>query len=204
MFDSGVFVKDLVAELNAEADVALDIPNSAYVDWLNSLQQTLYTEIIKEQKKTVLTDLSSSPISIDTIGDKTVENTPRFEDIYAVYADGVQLMKSTLTSGVVFPNTYYKDNNNIGYNTDKIPSEMTIVYIVKPLLVTMTSHGNINESCKVMLPIEFIELAKSKLRGEAYKLVNEDGLSAKWLNDYNVLLETFKVWVTDKSPNFGI
>jgi hypothetical protein len=55
-----------------------------------------------------------------------------------------------------------------------------------------------------MLPAEFIELAKAKLRGESYKYANEDGLAAKWLNDYNALLETFKVWVQSKSANFGI
>ena len=55
-----------------------------------------------------------------------------------------------------------------------------------------------------MLPPELIDLAKAKLRGEAYKLANEDGLAAKWLNDYNVLLETFKVWIQSKAPAFGI
>ena len=55
-----------------------------------------------------------------------------------------------------------------------------------------------------MIPLEFIDLVKAKLRGEAYKLVNEDGIASKWLNDYNILLETFKLWITSKSSNFGI
>ena len=55
-----------------------------------------------------------------------------------------------------------------------------------------------------MLPVEFIDLVKAKLRGEAYKLANEDNHAAKWLNDYNTLLETFKAWIADKSANFGM
>ena len=52
--------------------------------------------------------------------------------------------------------------------------------------------------------IEFIDLAKAKLRAEAYKVANEDNLAAKWINDYNVLVETFKAWVEEKRATFGI
>lgn len=202
MFDSGISVKDLVEELNTEVDIALDIPNATYVQWLNSLQQLLYTEVIKEQKKTTL-QYAENPVSITLLNKTENENTPRFEDIHTIYADKVQLIKSTLTSGVIFPYTYYKDNGNIVYNTDYKPENLTIVHFVKPALVTMTTHGNINDA-NVMIPIEFIDLVKAKLRGEAYKLANEDELSAKWLNDYNILLETFKAWIGEKSANFGM
>ena len=203
MFDSGISVKELVADLISEVDVALDIPEKNYAEWLNSLQQLLYTEVIKEQKKTVLKPPFNNPIDISSLPIGNDENAPKFEDIYAVYADGTQLIKSTLTSGVIFPDSYYKDNNNIGYKTKNEPTEITIVYIVKPALITTTSHGNINDT-KVMIPIEFIDLVKAKLRGEAYKLANEDNIAAKWLNDYNVLLENFKSWIGNKSPTFGI
>ena len=204
MFDSGISVKELVEELNAEVDIALEIPDSTYVSWLNSLQQFLYTEIIKEQKKTTLKSNLQSPISLSAINIGNDENRPRFEDIYAIYVGDTQLIKSTLTSGVIFPNTFYKDNNDIGFNTKNEPAEMTIVYIVKPALVTTTSHGNISDGVNVMVPVEFIDLVKAKLRGEAYKLANENDIAANWLNDYNVILETFKVWIADKSPNFGM
>lgn len=204
MFDSGISVIDLIEELkNTEIDIALEIPDATYVSWLNSLQQLLYTEIIKEQKKIVLKTDLESPISLSLIDIENDENDPYFEDIYAIYADDTQLKKSTLTSGVIFPDTYYKENDGIGVHTKNDPKELTIVYIVKPSLVTLTSKGNINDA-NVMIPIEFIDLVKAKLRGEAYKLANEDSLAAKWLNDYNVLLETFKAWITDKSANFGI
>lgn len=222
MFDSGISVKELIEELNTEVDIALDIPNATYVQWLNSLQQLLYTEVIKEQKKATLTYLEDglmqpyglgnfkvdyftrSPIDLSMTLGGDYECQPRFEDIHAVYADGVQLIKSTLTSGVIFPDTFFKNiNNTMGFNTETLPSELTIVYIVKPALVTVTEVDEINDA-NVMVPVEFIDLVKAKLRGEAYKLANEDNLAAKWLNDYNILLETFKAWISEKSSNFGL
>ena len=101
---------------------------------------------------------------------------------------------------MIFKNTFYKDHNDIGYCTEEIPRRVKIIHIVKPALVTTENYSNMN----VMIPIEFIDLAKSKLRGEAYKLANEDAIAAKWLNDYNILLETFRAWVTEKASNFGI
>jgi hypothetical protein len=124
----------------------------------------------------------------------------RFEDVYAVYADDTQLIKSTLTSGVVFPNTYYRELDGLGMNVSEMPGEFKVVYLVLPALKPAKLTGD--ETVKV--PAEFIELVSAKLRGEAYKLANEDSLAAKWLNDYNVLLETFKAWVADKQPSFGI
>lgn len=203
MFDSGISVKDLIEELNTEVDISLDIPNKTYVTWLNALQQMLYTEVIQEQKKKAIKSPFVSPVSISSIEVETIENKPRFEDIIAVYADDIQLIKSTVASGVIFPNTFYKDNNNIGINLEKEPENLTVVYVVKPSLVEV-SEKDVIDDANVMMPIEFIDLVKAKLRGEAYKLANEDNLAAKWLNDYNTLLETFKVWMAEKVANFGL
>ena len=128
------------------------------------------------------------------------EASLRFEDVYAVYADRTQLIKSTPTSGVIFPHTYYKDDNYLGMNVSEFPDKFTVVYIVRPVEKTSENDASTN----VMLPAEFIDLAKAKLRGEAYKLANEFELSAMWLNDYNTLLETFKAWLTAKKPEFGM
>ena len=207
MFDSGISVKNLIDELkNTEVDIALEIPNITYVTWLNALQQILYTEIIKEQKKRVF----KPPFNIEegiSLEAENNENKPSFEDIHTVYAklDGydVQLIKSTVTSGVIFPKTYYKNNEKLYFNTKEQPTELTVVYYVKPKLINVTENDEIIDA-NVMIPIEFIDLVKAKLRGEAYKLANEDNIAAKWLNDYNNLLETFKVWIASKSSTFGM
>ena len=199
MFDSGIKVRDLINQINLETDIALDIPDESYVLWLNSLQQLLYTEIVKEQKKTNAKEfLEDGRVDLSKLSE-TGENEPRFEDIHAVYADDTQLIKSTVASGVIFSNTYYKIDGRLGINAT-VNNKLTVVYFVKP---EMINPKDIGEST-VMLPIEFVDIAKAKLRGEAYKVANEDGLAAKWLNDYNILLETFRAWVLDKSATFGL
>lgn len=203
MFDSGISAKDLVTQLKDEVDIAVPIPNLTYIQWLNSLEQLVYTEIIQEQGKIELKPVPPPSIGIDALSVPSGENAIRFEDIYSVYADNKQLIKSTLMSGNVFRDAYYKDGNDLGYALNEPPNRFTIIYIVRPALKTVDSNDVIN-SGNVMLPIEFIDFVKAKLRGEAYKLANEDALAAKWLNDYNVLLENFKAWIAAKQSNFGM
>ena len=199
MFNSGITTREIIDQINAEADIALEIPDQSYIDWLNALEQLLYSEIIKEQKKFKCSLPELSPIALDDIDVSTEESPVRFEDIHAIYADDTQLTKSTVASGEIFPNTFYKIDNKLAYNI-RHHKEIEGVYHVRPKLKTREN----TESTYVMLPIEFIDLAKAKLRGEAYKLANEDSLAAKWLNDYNILLETFKAWIAEKSSTFGM
>ena len=128
------------------------------------------------------------------------EADARFEDIKAVYAGETQLIRSTLASGVIFPDTYFKAEHKLGLHISKMPGDITLIYFVRPVIKT---SKNISTE-HVMVPVEFIDLVKAKLRGEAYKMANEDALAAKWLNDYNILLETFREWVQSKSPSFGL
>jgi len=203
MFDSGIKASALIDAIKNEADIAIPIPDGSYILWLNALEQLLYTEVIKEQGKIELTetaDIVNSGIETTALEVPDGENAVRFEDIHAVYADETQLIKSTAASGVIFFDTYYKIGKRLGFNLKNRPGKVVIVYFVKPELKTEDNISTEN----VMLPVEFLDLAKAKLRAEAYKVANEDSLAAKWMNDYNVLLETFKVWLSDKRPSFGI
>jgi len=185
MYDSGITVTSLIQDLKSEVDVASEVSNNAYITWLNALEQLLYSEFIREQNKIIITEPTANKISIVSLPISAGESPVRFEDIYTIYADGVQLIKSTVTSGAIFPNTYYKTGVDIGYNTEDTVSEMAIIYFVRPVIRTGLS-GN------VMIPYEFIDLVKAKLRGEACKIYNEDAVAAKWLADYNALLESFR------------
>lgn len=196
MFNSGKSVAELITELRDEVDIALEIPTSTYLVWLNSVEQLCYSEIIKEQRE-VKVENPSTPISLRDLTISEAEAPIRFEDIHAVYADDVQLAKTTLSSGQIFPDTFYKQGDEMGLNLPYMTKELKVIYFVRPKIKN-TEEGN------VMMPIEFIDLVKAKMRAEAYKLVNEDALAGKWINDYNVLLETFKVWCNNKASQFGV
>lgn len=196
MFDSGKSVKELITELRDEVDIAIEIPDSTYLLWLNAIEQLCYSEIIKEQREAIVEN-PTSPLPFEDITVSENEDNVRFEDIHTVYADDVQLMKSTLSSGKIFHDTFYKHNDELGFNAFNT-QELRIIYYARPKVKTSTDDGN------VMMPIEFIDMVTAKLRGEAYKLVNEDGLAGKWLNDYNVSLEHFKAWCNNRTSQFGM
>lgn len=240
MFDSNIKVSDLISDLRDEVDIALPIPDSAYVGWLNSLQQLIYREIIKDRN-----EINIGSTRIDNVDHRVVRKADngcvyidiknisaeevtrrdydqiRYDDIEAVYADDRQLIKTTYTSGVYFPDAYFKFSAPflVLSGTTPTPQEpfeglcvnalnwdtLRVVYVIRPKLIEITTNTpSIADTFTVRLPLEFIDMAKAKLRGEAYKLANEDVLAAKWLNDYNVLLESFKAWVQTKEPRFGV
>ena len=207
MFDSKIKAADLIKQIKDEVDISYPLPDVSYIMWLNSLEQLLYTEVIQEQGKIELSktdtdtvDTSEIFIETEKLSVPTGESKLRFEDIYTIYADDTQLIKTTVASGEIFLGTYYKLRNGIAMNLRKEPDKLKFIYIVRPELKTEENY----ESLTVKIPVEFIDLAKAKLRGEAYKIANEDSLAAKWLNDYNILLETFKLWIANKQSSFGM
>lgn len=215
MYDSGISAAELINQLQSEADIAIEISNAAYVFELNSLEQLLYTEIIREQRSVSVTPPTNNIIDMSTISalKGTGENDIRFEDIYTVYAHtpeqssetlsiANQLIKTNLASSDIFPNTWYNSGGKLGIHTDFTPTKIEIIYFVKPALKTVNASDEI-QSGNVSIPCEFIGLIKAKLRGEMYKAVNEDGIAGKWLNDYNVQLENFKAWCQSRQAQFG-
>lgn len=211
MFDSGIKVTDLIKQIRDEAEISYEVTDDSFVQWLNSVEQLLYSEVIREQKKysfdinsplvKTKSDSDESPHLLCGFPEYDDEADMRFEDIHAVYVDGRQLIRTTLTSGAVFPDAYYKELDGMGVNLPSVPDEITVMYCVRPAL---KSAKALTDNDTVKIPAEFIDLVTAKLRGEAYKLSNEDALAAKWLNDYNILLETFKAWVAGKQSSFGL
>lgn len=220
MFNSNVTVSELIKELKAEADIAVDLPPSFFVNQINAAEQMLYSDIIKEQA-VIGMDIRDLPIDLAELETEDGCDAIRFEDIYTVYgcdhkngevheadervkeADGYefndyQLIKSTLISGIIFGDTWYNDGGKLGINTNK--AHIKLIYFVRPLLKTVKNI----ETDTIMLPAEFVDLIRCRLRGEMYKAVNEDALAAKWINDYNALVEMFSAWVGNRGASFGM
>ncbi len=203
MFDSGISAKELIESIKSEVDVALPIPNASYVLWLNSLEQMLYSSIIQEQSRITVNNPTGETIVLSDLPISDNEAAVRFDDIYTVYADSVQLIKTNAASGHIFPNCYYKSDNNMTFKTDNKPASLDIVYFIKPALKTVDDSDEV-QGGNVMLPIEFIEISKSKLRAEAYMIENEYTPAANWINNYNILLENFKQWLSERATQFGM
>lgn len=221
MFNSGVTVAELITSLEAEVDIAGDLAPSFFVNHINAVEQMLYSDIIKEQA-VIGIDNPKPLIDLSELKDESEKPyNIRFEDIYTVFAcdhknneeheedervrevngyefNDYQLFKTTLTSGVIFGDTWWNDGGKLGINTDK--KHIKIVYYVRPVRKT----GKPKENECISLPPEFVDLIKCRLRAEMYKAVNEDELAVKWLNDYNVLVETFSAWVENRRPSFGM
>lgn len=204
MFESGMKAIDLIQELQEEIDISLPIPDSYYVSWLNETEQLLYSEIIKEQQISEVIGNSEQLLLDDfPLHNPEEEDHIRFSDIYTVYADGVQLIKANMATSHLFQNIFFDNDQYLGIKTEsETISKIRLIYFVRPIPKTV-NNGTISDET-VKIPIEFMELVRSKIRGEAYKLANEDSIAAKWLNDYNAMLENFKVWASNREARFGM
>ena len=206
LYDSAVTTADFILGLRDELDIASIIPDSAFIRWLNTVEQTVYTELIREMRSVHLTvdyvDGDTPSFSLSDIVPSDGEDPVIFDDILKVYVDGIELDRVSLISGTTFDNLgmYYKNGDNVMIKTLIPATEVSVIYVVRPRKKALTGAELPAETVK--LPAEWLEIAASRLRGEAYKLANDDNLAAKWLNDYNLYLEQFKVWLT-KNKVYG-
>ena len=206
LYDSAVTTADFILGLRDELDIASIIPDSAFIRWLNTVEQTVYTELIREMRSVHLTvdyvDGDTPSFSLSDIVPSDGEDPVIFDDILKVYVDGIELDRVSLISGTTFDNLgmYYVDGGRVMVKTLVPASEVTVIHVVRPAKKAVENGELPRETVK--LPAEWLEIAASRLRGEAYKLANDDNLAAKWLNDYNLYLEQFKVWLT-KNKVYG-
>ena len=74
MYDSGISANDFINQLADEIDIAVPVPRSVYIDCINTAEQLLYSEMIREQAEQIivpktelesLIDLSALPVAAD-------------------------------------------------------------------------------------------------------------------------------------------
>lgn len=204
MYDSGITAKSFIDSVKDESDITIVISDASWYRWLASVEQILYTEVFKECDVVKIDVTDSSEEVTVTLKDAAVASdcaTLTFDDVIAVFMDYLELERSGETSALQYPEKplYYTDYSGKLYARSPIYAEqMVIVYRKRPPVKTETST-----TAHVMVPVEWLDLVGAKLRGEAYKIANEDGLSAKWLNDYNTQLESMKVWASKRNERYG-
>lgn len=205
MYDSGITVKDFLDGLDNEADIAIEIPRSAPLRWLSAVEQFVYTEILKEYVR-VTVDMTANPDDLIDLTQLPVPEgaaVPVYDDVIRVYGeDGTELRKSGAVAGYEFPDFdfFYTDyNGHMIVHTRIEQSNVTIIYRIRPVIKTSDNQTALT----VALPVEYLDMAGAKIRGEAYKIANEDGLAGKWLADFNQQVENFKIWAASRNERYG-
>lgn len=183
MYESSITAKDVIETVEAEADIALGIPVKTYLRWLNELEQLLYSQFIR--------DLDARLVTAEN---GVIEADCAEEDIVFVYCGTDMLAKISPEMLPLMSNDNFYAVSGGRIITQYGAPKYTIYVLERPVCKTESNYST--ETVK--LPVEFIELVYSKLRGEAYKLANEDGLAAKWLADFNAKLEDFNVWLAGR------
>lgn len=199
MYDSGVKCSDFIDSITAEADISIEIQSDSWYRWLNTVEQFIYTEILDEYASAEI-NYTSDSVALSTLTVPSGCDSVTYDDVIAVYADGVQVEKSGIKGVMNFSdkNLYYTDyNGNLVLSLTEVPYKITVIYRLRPILKTETGNQN------VAVPTEFLDMVSARLRGEAYKIANEDGLAGKWLADYNTQLESFKVWAEKRNKRYG-
>lgn len=199
MYDSGVKCSDFINSIIGEADISIEIQSDSWYRWLNTVEQFIYTEILDEYASAEI-NYTSDSVTLSTLAVPSGCASVTYDDVIAVYADGVQVEKSGIKGVMNFSdkNLYYTDyNGNLVLSLTEVPNKITVIYRLRPIMKTETNNYNI------AVPTEFLDMVSARLRGEAYKIANEDGLAGKWLADYNTQLESFKVWAEKRNKRYG-
>lgn len=199
MYDSGVKCSDFINSIIGEADISIEIQSDSWYRWLNTVEQFIYTEILDEYASAEI-DYASDSVTLSTLTVPSGCSSVTYDDVIAVYADGVQVEKSGIKGVMNFSdkNLYYTDyNGNLVLSLTEVPNKITVIYRLRPILKTEAGNNN------VAVPAEFLDMVSARLRGEAYKIANEDGLAGKWLADYNTQLESFKIWAGKRNKRYG-
>lgn len=133
MFDSDIFVSDLISEVLSSADISSPVSENILIESYNRTEQLLYSEIIKEQASAsdFSIDCGVSVFNLDSVS-KAGAAPLRYEDIVSCYVEGKELTPTNLNSVKTMRNSFCKLDNNLCIHSNGGPLE--IVYNVRPSL----------------------------------------------------------------------
>lgn len=190
LFDSGVSVSLFVDQMQNELSPFREAEDWRYREWINTLEQLIYSEIVRYESFSELDFPYDFSINYTEFLPPEGIAPVRAGDIFAVSADGVFLSHGRDCDSDMARGTYFDRAGRLRLNIPQLPKKVTVYFNARPRLITEADIGSRN----ICVPPEFIDLFRSRVRGEFYKLVDEDGLSAKWISEYNAVLEDFKQW----------
>ena len=196
IFSSTVTAKALIDEAISELGLFKEPARATLYRLFNECLTRLYTEVICHRECLEMT-CTSGTLTYSDLKTKLGQSISA-EDIcdIAVKSPFNPILRATAWTQKLLPSNtacYVCDKNRITFYPSTRQTYL-IFYVYHPLPVTADTES----TATVALPEEYHSLLRAKLRGEAYKLANEDELAAKWLGEYNLLLEDFCRYVARK------
>ena len=191
MYDCGITAKAFIETVQGEADISAVIPEASWLRWINTVEQFLYAEILAEYVRVEIPYAEKIPLA--SIGEGVT-----YDDIVSVYGDDVELDRAGVIAGTAVERSMYWTDyeGNVILRPVDVPSQVFVVYRLRPTIKKTGAET-------IRIPVEWLDLLAARMRGEAYKVANEDGLAGKWMNDYNMQLESFKIWAAKRNERYG-
>jgi hypothetical protein len=201
MYHSGVTVADAIAMLSNEVDIVGDIPASSYLRWVSALEQLIYSDLIADERSATLSVSPEYTLGLNSVSTVQGEKKPTFDDVRKVYRDGEELTRVGLATAHQFGDekaVYFKKGDYIGVSeyAGNAGDIMTVIWRCVPTVKTKDSE-------EILVPYEWLDMVLAKMRGEAYKIANDDAQAAKWLGDYNAQMESFRLWAAERGKRYG-
>ena len=203
-YSSGVTVSALIAQIKGEADISYPIPDASYIRFYNEVMQSLYSDIIDDERAASITPSEYGSIALSDIASSSGCAPITFNDIVKIYVDDIEMIYCGEIGNSIFDRNVYCDGHDgtVKYKTPltsgTVPENITVIFKARPAIVS-----SVSDTSDAGIPYQFISLVMAYIRGEAYKLANEDALSAKWIGDFNAQLADFKSWCAAKNVRYG-
>ena len=202
MYNSSYTAREVLEILRGDVDISLDISDAQILMWLTSIEQMLYAEIICEQRFTRI-PYDGAIVKYAILNRGAGEAVPEARDIVAVFADDIELQRVSGGVGAILHGdrgAWYDAGDEMQLMLPVVPQDILVAHIVRPERFLSDKASD----TEVHVPAEFIPMILARLRGEMYKVCNEDNLAAKWLMDYNTEIENFKIWAVRHGRKYGV
>ena len=183
MLHASITVGKLLEQVEKDMGLYEEIDRAVYLDALNECLCRLYGEVIDERVSAFCVS-NEGKIAYGDIPIAAGQDGVRAGDIRSVrYAEKpLQYLPPDKFDTVKSADGdfYTLRREGIYLTPTRSTTKLYVTYTVRP---QRFGTGDVNGA--VPFPNEYLFVLRAKLRGEAYKLVNEDALAAKWLAEYN-------------------
>lgn len=190
MFSSACTANELISRVQNELGYANAPDRDFFYGVLNDCLTRLYTEVIAEKRRLNAT-AKNGKANLAEITSPAYCARIREQDVCAAWNGDRQLRFLPSSMFPLGGKGYYTVEDGCLCLGDPEDGEaLEVAVILRPAAF---DEANGNEP--IPFPDEFISMLACRMRGEALRLSGEDSEAAKWLGEYNALLNEFTLWL---------